>query len=64
MWCKSILAEMEELKEYEISFEEGKSFEFVYCVSYRHPNLPERILARGYWNDQGLWFVDGIWNEH
>ena len=55
---------MEELKEYEMSFEEGKSFEFVYCVSYRHPNLPERILARGYWNDQGLWFVDGIWNEH
>jgi hypothetical protein len=39
------------------------SFSFLYCVSYRHPSLPEWILARWFWNDQWIWTNDDIWND-
>jgi hypothetical protein len=39
------------------------SFSFLYCVSYRHPSLPERILARWFWNDQWIWTNDDLWND-
>ena len=40
-----------------------KNFSFLYCVSYRHPSLPEWILARWYWNDQWIWTNEDIWND-
>lgn len=39
------------------------SFTFLYCVAYRHPNLPEWIVARWYWNDEWLRFADGVWRD-
>lgn len=39
------------------------SFTFLYCVAYRHPSLPEWILARWYWNDEWIWTPDWIWRD-
>jgi hypothetical protein len=25
--------------------------------------LPEWILARWYWNDEGIWTPDGLWRD-
>ena len=39
------------------------SFTFLYCVAYRHPSLPEWILARWVWNDEWIWTPDGLWRD-
>lgn len=44
----------------EVTVNLDKTFEFLYCVSYRDPTLPEWILARWYWNDAWVWTPDGI----
>ena len=54
IWIKPefMLSEIPEIK-----------YGFQYCVSYRDPNLPEWIVARWYWNDEWLWFADGVWRD-
>ena len=53
--------EMGIAKEYNCEYERNNHFTFLYCVAYRHPSLPEWILARWYWNDEWIWTPDGIW---
>lgn len=40
-----------------------KTYGVSYCISYRPLNINERILARGRWNDKGIWTPDGIFND-
>ena len=53
-----------EQKGYEITELEWQEFDLCYCVSYRHPSLPEWILARGYWNNLWIWIDDATWLDH
>lgn len=46
--------------EHEINISIDQNYSFIYCVSYRDPNLDERILARWFWNDNGIWTPDWI----
>ena len=48
---------------YEPELLNEKEYWFMYCVSFRDPSLPEWILARWWWNDQGIWTPDGIWYD-
>lgn len=41
-----------------------QKFSFSYCVAYRHPSLPEWIVARWYWNDQWIWTPDWLWYDN
>ena len=52
--------ETEVKPEYNVKSGIDQNFGFLYCVSYRHPSLPEWILARGFWNDAGIWTADWI----
>jgi hypothetical protein len=63
MECKKIEVEAITTKSYEIEEKPMKAYEFRYCISYRHPLLPERILARGYWNDAGIWLPEGKFED-
>lgn len=54
MECKRIETESLDTKKYELEIKPIVSYEFRFCITYRHPLLPERILARGYWNDAGV----------
>lgn len=49
--------------EYQIDLIKDKEYQFLYCVSYRDPSLPEWILARWWWNDQWIWTPDWIWHD-
>ena len=48
---------------YDLTSNIVKTYWFRYCVSYRDPNEPERIVARWFWNDEWLWFADWIWRD-
>lgn len=48
---------------YQIDLIKDKEYQFLYCVSYRDPSLPEWILARWWWNDQWIWTPDWIWHD-
>ena len=34
-----------------------------YCIRYRPVGILEWILARGWWNDKGIWTEDWIFND-
>lgn len=61
--CKSIT--VEELTEtlYEVECDIPLTYTFEYCISYRDPALDEWVLARWYWNENGIWTPDGIFPE-
>ena len=45
---------------FSIKYSTDNDYKIMYCVAYRHPSLPEWILARWWWNDDGIWNADGI----
>ena len=49
--------------QHDIEFIKDKEYEFMFCVSYRDPSLPEWILARWWWNDQWIWTPDWVWHD-
>jgi hypothetical protein len=63
MECRRIEVEELEQTTYTFTEETSPAFSFIYCISYRHPLLPEWILARGYWNDTGLWLPEGKFGD-
>jgi hypothetical protein len=40
------------------------TYSFMYCVAYRDPSLPEWIVARWFWNDEGIWTPEWLWYDY
>lgn len=51
----------EKIKKYDIDINKNKYW-VCYCVSYRFV-WGERILQRGWWNDEWIWKADWIFND-
>lgn len=58
---KQYQAEIKE-KEYQVNYSQD-SYWVAYCVRYRPIWFTEWILARGWWNDRGIWTEDWIFND-
>ena len=63
MACKTTNVEEVQETVYSVECDIPLTYTFEYCISYRDPALDERILARWFWNERGVWTSDGIFPE-
>ena len=61
-YCKKYWIEKLKNPTYEVNSSQNK-YGVCYCVRYRPVWVLEWILARGWWNDKGIWTADWIFND-
>ena len=63
MSCKTTNVELQPQTTYGVEEMAGVKYSIQYCISYRDPALDEWVLARWFWNDDGIWQDDEVWQD-